>query len=96
MGIENYVEFSYNYNDQCYKVHTVESDFLYEPLTLLSNGGNERIEVGIPFLCCVHPDQQDLPKRSPFLYEVPNGSILGHTKLFIVLYISRSIRHRLE
>ena len=83
MGIENFVEFSYNYNDQCYIVNTlppmVESNFLYEPLSELSRSGNER---GVPFLYCADFNK-DLPKRSPFLYEVPNGSILGHSNIVI-------------
>ena len=62
MGIENFVEFSYNYNDQCYIVNTlppmVESNFLYEPLSELSRSGNER---GVPFLYCADFNK-DLPK----------------------------------
>ena len=71
---------------QCYQAHNLppkmESFFLAEPVfEIIPN----EMEVGVPFLHSMDINNKhvNLPRRSPFVYEIPSGSVLGHSNIVV-------------
>lgn len=70
---------------QCYQAHNLppkmESFFLAEPIEIIPN----EMEVGVPFLHSMDINNKhvNLPRRSPFVYEIPSGSVLGHSNIVV-------------
>lgn len=78
----------HKYTFQCYQAHNLppkmESFFLADrqPVFTITP---EKMQVGVPLLYSTNINNRhvNLPRRSPFVYEIPNGSVLGHSNIVI-------------
>ena len=74
---------------QCYKVHNLppimESFFLADLQPAFTITPDEVQDVGVPlhYPTNINNRHLNLPRRSPFIYEIPNGSVLGHSNIVI-------------